>query len=95
MPVVGYKFVTNAEWAKDLYVEPHPLQGALEANNSLHLVCIDLTKINYRKEGKENVLVITNVFYKCTAAIVTCNQMVQTVNKVLIDKWFYAYGIPS
>ena len=47
------------------------------------------------KDGKENVLVMTNAFSKLSVAVVTPNQQANTVAKALVDKWFYTYGIPA
>ena len=44
---------------------------------------------------KENVLVMTDTFLKFSAAVVLPNQQVKTVVKALVDKWLYAYGIPT
>ena len=61
----------------------------------MDLLCIDFTKVDPSKDGKENVLVLTDVFSKLSQAIVTPNQKALTVAKVLVDKWFHVYGIPS
>ena len=45
--------------------------------------------------GKENVLVLTDTFSKYSQAFVTSNQKALTVAKLLVDKWFSVYGIPS
>ena len=34
-------------------------------------------------------------FQKFSQAVVTPNQKALTVAKVLVDKWFHVYGIPS
>ena len=47
------------------------------------------------KDGKENVLVMTNAFSKFSVAVVMPKQQVKTVVKALVDKWLYAYGIPT
>ena len=77
------------------YNQPKPKIGHLEANNPLDLICLDFTKINPSKSGKENVLVITNAFTKFSIAICTPNQTVKTVAKVLVEKWFHVYSIPA
>ena len=45
--------------------------------------------------GKENVLVLTDAFSKYSQAFVMSNQKALTVAKLLVDKWFSVYGIPS
>ena len=47
------------------------------------------------KDGKENVLVMTDAFSKFSVAVVMPNQKAKTVAKALVDKWFYIYGIPT
>ena len=81
--------------AKSDYNEPKPKLGNLIANNPLDLLCIDFTKVNPSRTGKENVLVMTDAFTKFSQAIVTTNQKALTVAKVLVDKWFHVYGIPA
>ena len=53
------------------YNQPKPKIGHLEANNPLDLVCLDFTKIDPSKSGKENILIITNAFTKFSLAICT------------------------
>ena len=52
-------------------------------------------KVGLSKDGKENVLVMTDAFSKYNVAVVMPNQQETTVAKALVDKWFYTYGIPS
>ena len=47
------------------------------------------------RDSKENVLVLTDAFSKFSQAFVTSNQKALTVAKIIVDKWFYIYGIPS
>ena len=61
----------------------------------MDLVCIDFTKVDPSKDSKENILVLTDAFTKFSQAFVTPNQKAITVAKILVDKWFYTYGIPA
>ena len=61
----------------------------------MDLVCIDFTKVDPSKDGKENILVLTDAFTKFSQAFVTPNQKAITIAKILVDKWFYTYGIPA
>ena len=91
--------------AQGNYVTPRPKIGHLEFNvqhrrfmglfNPMNLLCLDFTKINPSRTGKENVLVITDAFSKFSVAVVTPNQKALIVAKVLVDKWFHVYGIPA
>ena len=59
------------------------------------LLCIEFMKVDPRKDGKENILVMTDAFSKFTVAVVMPNQQAKTVAKALVDKWFYTYDIPT
>ena len=80
---------------KDDYTDQKTKPGSIIANNPMDLLCIDFTKVDPSKGSKENILVLTDTFTKFSQAFVTPNQKVLTVAKILVDKWFYVYGIPS
>ena len=86
---------THCQVAQGTYTEPKPKIWQLESNNPLDLLCLDLTKINPSKTGKENVLVMMDAFSKFSDTVVTPNQKALTVAKALVEKWFHMYGIPS
>ena len=86
---------TCCQVAQGTYTDPKPKIGQLESNNPLDLLCLDFTKIDPSKTGKENVLVMTDAFSKFSVAVVTPNQKALTVAKALVEKWFHVYGIPS
>ena len=67
----------------------------LVANQPLELLCIDFTKADVAKGGKENILVLTDAFSKYSQAFVTPNQKSLTMAKVLVEKWFSVFGIPA
>ena len=85
----------QCQTAKGLYVDPDPAQGSIIANNPMDLLCIDFMKVDPSKDGKENVIVMTDAFSKFSVAVVMPNQQAKTVAKALVDKLFYAYGIPT
>ena len=64
----------QCQTAKHLYVDPDPAQGSIVANNPMDLLCIDFMKVDPSKDGKENVLVMTDAFSKFSAAVVMTNQ---------------------
>ena len=86
---------TRCQVAQGTYNSPKPKIGQLESNNPLDLLCLDFTKVDPSRTGKENVLVMTNAFSKFSVAVVTPNQKALTVARILVDRWFHVYGIPS
>ena len=60
----------------------------------MDLLCIDFMKVHPSKDGRENVLVITDAFSEFGVAVVMSNQHAKTVAKAQVDKWFYTYGFP-
>ena len=81
--------------SKGDYTEPKTQQGSLIAQQPLELLCIDFTKADIAKGGKENILVLTDAFSKYSQAFVTNNQKALTVGKTLVEKWFSVFGIPA
>ena len=74
----------NCKWcqtAKGPYVDPDPSQGSVTANNPMDLLCIDFMKVEPSKDGKENVLIMTDAFSKFSVAVVMHNQQAKTVAK--------------
>ena len=47
------------------------------------------------RDGKENVLILTDVITKFSWAFVTPNQKALTRAKISVDKWFYIYDIQA
>ena len=68
--------------AQGNYVTARPKIGHLKSNNPMDLLCLDFTKIDPSRTGKENVLVITDAFSKFSVAVITPNQKALTVAKV-------------
>ena len=52
-------------------------------------------KVDVSKGGKENILVLTDAFSKYSQPFVTSNQKSLTVAKLLVERWFSVFGIPS
>lgn len=71
------------------------LPGALLASQPLEVLAVDFTLLEPATDGKENVLVITDVFSKFTQAVPTKDQSAVTVAKVLVDSWSHRFGVPK
>ena len=69
--------------------------GHLTASRPLEVVAMDFTTIEKSSDGYENLLIVTDVFTKFTQAYPTRDQRAPTVVKILAEKWFYTYGVPS
>ena len=52
------------QFSKGYYTGPKTQMGSLTAKQPLELLCIDFTKANHSKGGKENILVLTDAFFK-------------------------------
>ena len=80
--------------AKGDYTEPNTIWGVIIAINPMDLMCIDFTKVDASKDGKEIFLVLTDAFTKFSKAFLTPNQKVITITKILVGKivlcvWYF------
>ncbi|XP_041837251.1 uncharacterized protein LOC121637270 [Melanotaenia boesemani] len=67
----------------------------MTSSGPLDLVCIDFLSIEPDATGITNVLVVTDHFTRYAQAFVTRDQKATTVAKVLVEKFFVHYGLPS
>ena len=91
-------WIAQCEWchiAKGDYTEPKTQQGTLTANQPLEFLCIDFTKADPSKGGKENILILTDAFSKFSQAFVTSSQKAIIVAKLLVEKWFRIFWSSS
>ena len=65
------------------------------ATKPLEILAIDFTVLEPASDGRENMLVMTDVFSKFTVAIPTKDQKATTTAKALVHEWFLRYGVPS
>lgn len=65
------------------------------SSGPMDLVCIDFHSMEPDSRGISNVLVVTDHFTRYAQAFPTRNQKVLTVAKVLVEKYFVHYGLPS
>lgn len=61
----------------------------------LEVLAVDFTVLEPATDGRENVLVMTDVFTKFTHAVPTRDQKASTTAKVLVREWFLRYGVPK
>ena len=85
----------HCQVAKGPYVGPKTQPGSIIANRPLDLLCVDFTTMDPSRDGKENVLILTDAFSQFSQAFVTPNEKALTMARIIVDKWFYIYGIPS
>ena len=80
--------------AKDKQPKLQTHMGSLVATAPLDVLAIDFTDLEPASDGRENVLVITDIFTKFTQAIPTKDQKAKTVAAALVNNWFVQFGVP-
>ena len=65
------------------------------ASRPLEVVAVDFTIVEPASDGRENVLVVTDIFTKFNQAFATRDQRAQTVARILVKEWFLKFGVPS
>ena len=68
--------------------------GTLSATRRLEVLAIDFTLLEKSNDGRENVLIMTDVFTKFTIAVATRDELATAVARVLVQEWFYRFGAP-
>lgn len=81
--------------AKVVRPKVRSFMGHLTAEKPLDILAIDFTLLEPASNGLENVLVVIDVFSKFTQAIPTKDQTASTVARVLVERWFYLFGVPQ
>ncbi|XP_029902664.1 uncharacterized protein LOC115355879 [Myripristis murdjan] len=71
------------------------LRVSKTATRPLEVVAMDYTTLERATDGRENVLVITDVFTKFSQAFATRDQKADTTAKVILKEWFMKYGVPE
>ena len=69
--------------------------GTLQATQPNEILAIDFTLLETASDGRENVLVLTDIFTKYSQAFPTRDQKAPTVAKVLVQQWFHRFGPPG
>lgn len=80
--------------AKAVLPKVKPFMGSLQASRPHEILAIDFTVLDPASDGRENVLVLTDVFSKYTQAIPTKDQRASTVADALVRHWFHLFGPP-
>lgn len=65
------------------------------ASRPLEVVAVDFTVLEPSSDGRESVLIVTDVFTKFTQAFPTRDQRAETTAKLLLREWFMKYGVPE
>ncbi|KAK3560440.1 hypothetical protein QTP86_008445 [Hemibagrus guttatus] len=65
------------------------------ASRPLEVVAVDFTTLEPATDGRENVLVVTDVFTKFSQAFPTRDQKAETTAKIHLREWFLKYGVPQ
>ncbi|XDV14787.1 hypothetical protein PO909_014975 [Leuciscus waleckii] len=73
----------------------HPPMKLFLASRPLEVVAVDFTLLEPATDGRENVLVVTDVFTKFMQAFVTRDQKADTTAKVLLREWFMKFRVPE
>ena len=68
------KLCKRCQKAKGPYNHPNVKQGLLIVNPALDLLCLNFTKMDCSKEGKENILIMMNILSNFTVAVITPNE---------------------
>ncbi|XP_059360625.1 uncharacterized protein LOC132098573 [Carassius carassius] len=85
----------RCQQAKDVAPVARSYMGHLLASRPNEIVAIDFTMLEPSQAGQENVLIMTDVFSKFTVAIPTWDQQATTVARVLVEEWFFKFGVPG
>lgn len=81
--------------SKALQPKVKTYMGSVKASRPHEVLAIDFTVLEPSTDGKENVLVMTDVFSKFTQTVATKDQRASTVAEVLVKHWFQPFGPPG
>lgn len=68
--------------------------GTPQANRPNEILALDFTTLEQRN-GRENVLILTDIFTKFSQAIPIKDQKAPTVARALVQQWFHRFGPPA
>lgn len=73
----------------------HPPMKSFLATRPLEVIAVAFTNLEPASDGRENVLVVKDVFTKFTQAYPTRDQKADTTAKILLRELFMKYGVPE
>lgn len=73
----------------------NPPVSNLMAYKPLEILAIDFTVLERSSDGRENVLIMTDIFTKFTQAVACKDQKATNVAKILVKDWFVKFGVPA
>ena len=88
-----YRAFERCTLAKDVHTQPRSFMGHLTASKPNDMLAIDFSVLEPASDGRENILIMTDVFSKYVHAIPTCNQIVVAVAEALVKHWFYVFAV--
>ncbi|GFO17695.1 Pol polyprotein [Plakobranchus ocellatus] len=59
------------------------------------MIAIDFTQMSMSSDGRDTVMVITDVFSKWAMALPVGDRPLRTLVRVLIEEWFTVFGAPA
>ena len=80
---------------KAIQPKVRPYWGTLQASRPNEILALDFTVLEPASDGRENVLVLTDIFTKYTQAVPTKDQRASTVAQMLVQHWFHRFGPPA
>uniref|UniRef100_A0A8P4KCX1 Gypsy retrotransposon integrase-like protein 1 n=1 Tax=Dicentrarchus labrax TaxID=13489 RepID=A0A8P4KCX1_DICLA len=81
--------------AKPVHPAVRTPMGHLMASRPNQILAIDFSLLERSRDGREQVLIMTDVFSKFTQAVPTRDQRASTVAGLLVREWFYRFGVPA
>ena len=80
---------------KGPYLTPRTPMGSIIGTKPLEVLAMNFTQQEPATDGREKVLVLTDVFTKFNVAIPTSDQISLTMAKALLQEWFMVYEVPQ
>ena len=73
----------------------HAPMGHLLASRPLEVLAVDYKQLEKAADGRESVLVLTDVFTKFAWTVPARDQKANTTARLLVREWFQRYGVPQ